>query len=1111
MANPKNKKPSTKNSYYWFLLLPIAALVVLAIVLIPKSKHHDWDDDDEDDETSEVVSGSDGPELEWGGNSPAFRKEVAPGIVISARENAFEQPTEVEFRFATEDEDKMVGKKVEQQLEHQVPLFTFSLDAGLEPTQHIPGTFNVEFDLEELEIPEELWAGLRVCRVDDYGNLQEWACRVKDGKFSFDTDRNCLWAITCFTVAAALAAKLGTAASLTIGLVIAASGIPHGFSYLALRTGYGNKPFVYDHFEVPHYGTIRMGFCPEDTEHPEAQKFLEMAQDAEKRILNHQKKAQREADEARDYERTLRNADNPIPIYHDTESRFSFSKIYTKRLANDDELIELLKTIREEMPQSILDVEQMVQTSITYLRDVQQLKLPGSMCGLYLGDKDIVDGKGLALGAYNHYLDMDPWIGILYAGKYVVADGPVIRVEGRSHRLNRIDETEKDKLQMCICHELFHHFQGSYVLNSVFRDLRLAESTASVLEHDFTDWLYRKGTLTYDPRTREGDSKLEFVDRSPKEWLFGSLCEPVTPSSVKFDQLGNLIKASIVAMARLKVQENSHQPFMDPSYTAEADRAAKEALEELSNRARLTKDQLKDIGGFLGEHFGGPNCDVGYMLGDFIDYLRRHKMPSNKLYYILEYGSGWNLAEALKQGFLIESDADFYQFYEGFIKQYLKDIVKRQDYFVTRDTFKIFYRGQLCEPYEVDPQNCVQELSCWSHPGAYACRTLKIKSKRPEDVYNLLLVPSIGLKGDGEKAIKAVILKEDSLFARTPYYLEADSNSNHSPEHVALLFTDQFKGYLTGRSLYDSSRAVLDDDNDYYDAVAYFAPTEKPRISPSADGQFEFELAERPGEILMKKEYVTGVEFVLKDNKTGKPVDSLKVKFPADKREPTKGLLTYPNRQVGEDPDVSGFARWYYQPDPNDTTCYYSPWSKEGDGSSGLIIDNDTRVSNMGFFSDGDRSNFNSIPKGHLKVWSDGRFEWHSPSASRDGMSVSSFSASGKGLLGAELDHIVLHVDGVIGEIDPSSFSSSGLTINERQTNERGEEVTVTTEYSVRSAQGAYVCFKKPASPGATIKVIVCFPKATRKRGNGSPEEAQLEFYGYGEAREMTTNPFVDY
>ncbi|MBO7108462.1 MAG: hypothetical protein J6V97_00045, partial [Prevotella sp.] len=69
----------------------------------------------------------------------------------------------------------------------------------------------------------------------------------------------------------------------------------------------------------------------------------------------------------------------------------------------------------------------------------------------------------------------------------------------------------------------------------------------------------------------------------------------------------------------------------------------------------------------------------------------------------------------------------------------------------------------------------------------------------------------------------------------------------------------------------------------------------------------------------------------------------------------------------------------------------------------------------------------------------------------------------------------------------------------------------VTTEYSVRSAQGAYVCFKKPASPGATIKVIVCFPKATRKRGNGSSEEAQLEFYGYGEAREMTTNPFVDY
>ena len=165
-----SKKPSTNKKYYWFLLLPLAAIVVLAILLIPRSKHHDWDDDeDEEDNPTEIARHGRTPildedlrnipeasEPEWGGNSPAFSKEVAPGIVISASKNAFEQPTDVKFRFATEEEDKMAGKAVEQRMELHAPLFTFSLDAGLEPTQRIPGTFNVAMDLEQLEIPEEL-------------------------------------------------------------------------------------------------------------------------------------------------------------------------------------------------------------------------------------------------------------------------------------------------------------------------------------------------------------------------------------------------------------------------------------------------------------------------------------------------------------------------------------------------------------------------------------------------------------------------------------------------------------------------------------------------------------------------------------------------------------------------------------------------------------------------------------------------------------------------------------------------------------------------------------------------------------------------------------------
>ena len=1122
-----SKKGSSNNNYYWFLLLPIAALVVAAILLIPRSKGHDWDDDedDEDNPRTETSRGNgnsaidrfsdeelrnfpEAPEPEWGGNSPAFRKEVVPGIVISASKNAFEQPTDVRFRFATEAEDRKAGRIVEQQMAYHTPLFTFGLDAGLDATQRIPGTYNVELDLKKLDIPEEMWDGLKVCRIDDYGNLQEWNSHLKGRKFSFDTDRNSLWVITWFAFAA-VTAKLGLVGSVGVGLCVVGSALPYGYSYLSLRYGYGNKPFVYDYFEVAHYGVIKMGYCPQDTEHPDPDKYLEMILESQKRVEEHQKEAQRFIDEAQAYERGLRNADNPIPIYRDTYSRFSLANVLAERLNKDDELIELIKDINEEKPQSITDIEKMVQWSVVYLKDVQGLKVPGSMCGIYLGDTDIVDGKSQANGIYHHFLNTDPWLGIWYTPKYVSPDAHPTRVNGRARIIRRIVESEKDKMLLTICHELFHHFQSQYVLNSMFQDLRLAESTASVLERDFADWLYKEGKITYDPRTPEGDTNLEYVDRSPKEWLMGSLLRPITPSFVKLDQLWELGKASMIALMRSAALSNNQQIPLDTTALNASVRATNDAINEMSNRARLSQQQLKDLWGFLGENLGGPNCDAGYMLGDLIDYLRRHRMPSNKLHYILEYGSGGNLAAALKQGFLIDSYEDFYQMYEGFILENLKDIVKRQDYYVQRDSFKTFYREQLLEPVIVDPVNCVQELRNWTHVDAFACRTVKITSRQAGELYNLMLVPSEAMKGDGEKAVKAAILKGDSVFAPTPYYLEADSNGNRSAEHIAMIFTDKMMDLQANRAANASSSPNLHND-DYYDAVAYFAPKETPVVNYTVNGDFRFLFNERPVQALAKKNYVTGVQFMLQNNRTGKQV-AIKVKLPEDERVPASAILSLPDRQADEEPDVTGFVRWYYQPDPNDTTSYYSPWSGEGEAADGILIDNDTYIYEAGIYSDLGNQDLTSHAKGHLKVWSDGRFEWSSPSFSRGDYQVSSFSISGKGVLGAELHRLVINVDGALGDIDSTSFTSSGLTVTRQERNDRDEVVYVSTVYRISDVSEAYICFTNPSTPNGPIKVFINFPKATRRSQRDNETSYGLGITGYGRIEHTSTNPFGDF
>ena len=1092
MANPKNKKPSTNNIYYWLLLLPIAALVVLAIVLIPKSKHHDWDDDDEDNEDSpttvvdrprgnsaidrftdeEILNLPEAPDPEWGGNSPAFRKEVAPGIVISARKNAFEEPTDVKFRLATEAEHKEAVKVVERQLQHHIPLFAFDLDAGLEAGQHIPGTFNVEMDLKKLEVPEDIWDGLSVCRIDESGIAQQWNCQVKDGKFSFDTDRNCLWVITCCAVAA-LAAKVGVSALLT-GTIVVAGAYPYLHCLGYHLSAYGFQPLAYARFKDSRCGMVSIGFLPEETEHPHPDKYRSLLKKISNRLDELKEEALEEERENEAYRASLRNPDNPVRIYYGVDEQYAFANNYTNKVKNDDELAELMQDPDYETPQSILNIKKMVEVSLGYLSGVQGLKVPGSICNIYLGNGKLTMDQ---LGGYNNIGDASPWIGILYANKYVR------RVNSDQPYPRTINENEGNKIFITLCHELFHHFHTSYVVNSVFRDSRLTEAGASVLERDFAQWLYDLGKLDLDPRDPRADNKYEFVDRTNKRWLLASLCSPVLPTNVKLDPLLGLCKtyANLVIMAVKRNLMMLLPGQVTQEMVEKTINEAKQALNELPEKAHLTIEQINDLCGFLGEAFtGGVNCDTGYMLGDFIDYLRKHVNSTTRLHDILMYGSGWDVAKALRQGFKIEKEEDFYQHYKGFIKENIKDILNNQTTFIDTQKYKELYHGQLIEKILFNRENCVQQLKSWTQVGAYACRTVSFGAPEAQGNYNLMLVPSPAMKGAGEKAVEAVILRKDTTFAPTPIYLEADSNSNCSPNLAALIFTDKM------------SEVSLTDAH-YYDAVAFYAPKEKPTKVLVPNGQYCLQLKEHPVEALAKKHYVTGVQFMLKNNRTGKKVMGKELYNP-DSPIPTTVFLTPPDIREGEEPDVTVYARWYYQPNPNDTTCYYSVWSEEGEDTVSLIVDNDTYIYEAGAYSDHDQTDNSRHAKGHLKVWSDGRFEWSSPSFTWTKYKVSSFTCSGRGIFGLDPNAEIRFSDEMIRNIDPSSFRSSTLKVEETKVNSRGEEEVVTKTYNITNVRDGTISFNNPESPVALIKVYLEFPG--------------LNIYGYSAAGQLHGSPF---
>ena len=48
-------------------------------------------------------------------------------------------------------------------------LSAWELDAGLEDNEMLPGTFKMEFDLNEMGIDEDIYDDLRLYRIDDEG------------------------------------------------------------------------------------------------------------------------------------------------------------------------------------------------------------------------------------------------------------------------------------------------------------------------------------------------------------------------------------------------------------------------------------------------------------------------------------------------------------------------------------------------------------------------------------------------------------------------------------------------------------------------------------------------------------------------------------------------------------------------------------------------------------------------------------------------------------------------------------------------------------------------------------------------------------------------------
>ena len=101
---------------------------------------------------------------------PAVDVEPVPGLRIQAGKGALDQPR----TFSAQQLSRQQSRQLLEQAQagELLPLGGFRVDAGMGPGDHFAKPVTFSFDLDRLQIPKELHAGLHVLRIEDDGRTE---------------------------------------------------------------------------------------------------------------------------------------------------------------------------------------------------------------------------------------------------------------------------------------------------------------------------------------------------------------------------------------------------------------------------------------------------------------------------------------------------------------------------------------------------------------------------------------------------------------------------------------------------------------------------------------------------------------------------------------------------------------------------------------------------------------------------------------------------------------------------------------------------------------------------------------------------------------------------
>ena len=395
----------------------------------------------------------------------------------------------------------------------------------------------------------------------------------------------------------------------------------------------------------------------------------------------------------------------------------------------------------------------------------------------------------------------------------------------------------------------------------------------------------------------------------------------------------------------------------------------------------------------------------GYMLADLLQHIwEKPPHPSDTLDFdkmTNRYAYQKGILKTTKDIFGIESDLDFTKYYERFCEKFIDEIEERQSEYRKKSNGD----GLVMPNVEHDPQHCIMRVDklgeqCGTTAQPFMVNTFRIIAKGDSlRRYNLFAENSANL----QPAQMKFTFFNKSKFTANQMSFNPDYSGAFPEYATAAVITRPACKDMTLNHYY------------YFNIVALYQPEKTPEVKGTSFDRRGLLVKTRctPSEELTANDYVTGIQVVMKNNKSGH-VQPFIVKAYNWYEE-----FVAPFSELGisdtTDIDVSLRSRWYYESPQGQR--YYSPatdivnYRRQRDRvqqeveEDSTLVDTDTEVvadedTGIGavidadFFLEewggeipcpiGDETTFegNREVKGHLTVRPDGSFSVMTPAFS---------------------------------------------------------------------------------------------------------------------------------